>query len=216
MKNTGNVRVIFWDFDGVLMNSTAVRDKGFELVLVNYPKDQVKRLMDFHQANGGLSRYVKFRYFFEEVRGENITDEEVQIWANQFSDIMLANLIDENLLITETIQYVKANYQNYSMHIVSGSDGKELREICKSVGISEYFKSIEGSPTPKKELVANLLKKKGYEPSDCILIGDSINDYEAAKINNIKFYGYNNLSLIEQGEGYIDSFGDVWNSFKKT
>src|SRR5690606_32809929 len=134
----------------------------------------------FHQANGGLSRYVKFRYFFEEVRGEKITDEEVQVWANKFSEIMLANLIDKSLLIKETNYFVKANYQNYQMHIVSGSDGNELRKICKGVGIDQYFKSIEGSPTPKVKLVADILEKENYNITESVLIGDSINDYEAA------------------------------------
>lgn len=185
------ITTIFWDFDGVLMNSNAVRDKGFELVLADYPKDQVQQLIEFHQANGGLSRYVKFRYFFEEVRGEKVTDEEVQVWANKFSEIMLANLINKDLLIKETNDFVKANYQNYKMHIVSGSDGNELRKICKGVGIDPYFKSIKGSPTPKKELIANILQKENYNISEYLLIGDSINDYEAAMSNNIMFMGYN-------------------------
>jgi phosphoglycolate phosphatase-like HAD superfamily hydrolase len=192
-----NIKTIFWDFDGVLMNSNAVRDKGFELVLADYPKDQVKQLMGFHQANGGLSRYVKFRYFFERIRGEEITNEEVQVWADKFSDIMLANLIDKSLLIQETNDFVKANYKNYNMHIVSGSDGNELRQICRGVEIDQYFKSIEGSPTPKKELVANRLKANEYNAEDCLLIGDSINDYDAAIINNLLFMAYNNQDLNE-------------------
>ncbi|WP_213522266.1 HAD family hydrolase [Nonlabens sp.] len=195
MKSSNIIKTIFWDFDGVLMNSNAVRDKGFELVLADYPKDQVKQLMDFHQANGGLSRYVKFRYFFEEVRGEEITDEEVQIWADKFSEIMYANLINEDLLIKETNDFVKANYQKYQMHIVSGSDGKELRKICKGVRINQYFKSIEGSPTPKKKLVANILEEQNYKQEEFILIGDSINDYEAAKNNGIFFMGYNSKKV---------------------
>lgn len=196
---SNRIKNIFWDFDGVLMNSNAVRDKGFELVLADYPKDQVKQLMDFHQANGGLSRYVKFRYFFEEVRGEEITDEEVQVWADKFSEIMLANLINEDLLIKETNDFVKANYQNYKMHIVSGSDGNELRKICKGVGIDHYFKSIEGSPTPKKKLVADILEKEKYKLEESLLIGDSINDYEAAEKNKIFFKAYNcNVKLHQK------------------
>ena len=190
-----SIKTIFWDFDGVLMNSNAVRDKGFELVLADYPKDQVKQLMDFHQANGGLSRYVKFRYFFEEVRDEKITDKEVQVWADKFSEIMLANLINKDLLIKETLDFVKENYQKYNMHIVSGSDGNELRQICKGVGINQCFKSIEGSPTPKKQLVANVLNKNNYTPKECVLIGDSINDFEAAITNDLYFKAYNNHSL---------------------
>ena len=207
------ITTIFWDFDGVLMNSNAVRDKGFELVLADYPKDQVKQLMDFHQANGGLSRYVKFRYFFEEVRGEEITDEEVQVWADKFSEIMLANLINEDLLIKETIDFVKANYQNYKMHIVSGSDGNELRKICKGIGIDHYFKSIEGSPTPKKKLVADILEKENYKLEECVLIGDSINDYEAAEVNKITFFGYNNESLKLISKNYIQIFDNKFKFF---
>lgn len=199
------IKTIFWDFDGVLMNSNAVRDKGFELVLTDYPKNQVKQLMDFHHANGGLSRYVKFRYFFQEIRKEKITDKQIQVWAGKFSEIMLNNLIKKNLLIQETNDFVKANFQNYNMHIVSGSDGNELRRICKGVGISKFFKSIDGSPTPKIELVSNILIKEGYNPSECALIGDSVNDYEAARINKISFFGYNNKDL-KPFENYINSF----------
>ena len=205
MKSSNTIKTIFWDFDGVLMNSNAVRDKGFELVLTDYPKDQVKQVMDFHQANGGLSRYVKFRYFFEEVRGEEITDEEVQVWADKFSEIMLANLINEDLHFRETVDFLKANYQNYKMHIVSGSDGNELRKICKGVGIDNYFKSIEGSPTPKKKLVADILEKEKYKLEECVLIGDSINDYEAAKVNNILFRAYNNVELEVKYQKFIPS-----------
>lgn len=195
MKNINNILSVFWDFDGVLMNSNAFRDKGFELVLADYPKGQVKQLMNFHQANGGLSRYVKFRYFFEEVRGEKITKKEVQVWAAKFSEIMLDNLVDESLLIKETNVFVKANYQKYNMHIVSGSDGNELRKICKGVGINHYFESIEGSPTPKIELVADILEKKKYDPRSCVLIGDSKNDYDAAQANGLYFIAYNNPGL---------------------
>ena len=38
-----------------------------------------------------------------------------------------------------------------------------------------------------------------------LLIGDSINDYEAAKVNGISFFGYNNKMLIQKG-AYIEKF----------
>lgn len=189
------IKTIFWDFDGVLMNSNEVRDKGFLEVLTEFPKKQVNQLMEFHQTNGGLSRYVKFRYFFEEIRGEEISEEEIQEWANKFSEIMLNSLIDKQLLIEETVDFVRENFENYSMHIVSGSDGNELNKICEGVGINHFFKSIHGSPTPKNQLVADLLKKHRYNLETCVLIGDSINDYEAAIQNKIDFLGFGNLDM---------------------
>ena len=113
---------LFWDFDGVLMNSNEVRDLGFEKVLAQFPTEQVARLMEFHRANGGVSRYVKFRYFFEVVREEAVSEEEILEWATRFSVIMKDLLINPALLIEETLNFVKRNFTKYEMFIVSGSD----------------------------------------------------------------------------------------------
>lgn len=187
--------IIFWDFDGVIMDSNEIRNSGFEKVLAKHPKHQVEKLLDFHKKNGGLSRYVKFRYFFEEIRNSSITDAEVIEWAQKFSDIMVSNLLRKDLLIEETNHFIKKNYSERTMHIVSGSDQTELRYICDNLGIADYFKSIHGSPTPKVEHVKNLLVENAYKKSACILIGDSINDYEAAVENGISFKAYNNAEL---------------------
>jgi len=183
--------VIFWDFDGVLMKSNEIRDLGFLRVLENYPKEKVDKLMMFHQKNGGLSRYVKFRYFFEEILGQEISEEEVYHWANKFSEVMKEILIDDSLLIDETMNFVKTNCDKRKMHIVSGSDQSELRHICRELDIAKYFNSIHGSPTPKKDLVRELLLTNKYKNSGCALIGDSVNDKDAAEENNITFIGYN-------------------------
>lgn len=65
---------------------------------------------------------------------------------------------------------------------------------------------IKGSPVPKDKNVEFLLEQYGLKNTDTVLIGDSINDLEAADANNIGFYGYNNPSLKKLGKGYIDSF----------
>jgi phosphoglycolate phosphatase-like HAD superfamily hydrolase len=191
-----NYKIILWDFDGVLMNSNAVRDIGFEKVLANYPKHQVDKLMKFHQANGGLSRYVKFRYFYEEVLKQAVIDEQIQAMATSFSLIMKSLLVNPDLLIQDSLEFVKQQFeQKTPMHIVSGSDQTELRFLCKELNIDHYFLSIHGSPTAKKILVKSVIEENRYSKENIVLIGDSINDFEAAKENEITFCGYNNASL---------------------
>lgn len=192
-----NIKVIFWDFDGVLLDSNLIREVGFERVLSDFPKDEVEKLLIFHRENGGLSRYVKFKYFFQEIRGENILEEDVIFWANEFSKIMKNLLIDPKLLIKETIDFVKQNQGKYKMHITSGSDQDELRYLCKCLNIDQYFDSIHGSPKPKIEWVKDILNTYKYNKTECILIGDSFNDLEAANLNNVHFFGYNNLELVQ-------------------
>lgn len=204
-----NFKAILWDFDGVIMDSMSVRDQGFVEVLKDYPKDQVGDLLAFHRKNGGLSRYVKFRYFFEEIRKESITEQEIQNWANQFSSIMKELLVNPELLIQDSLAFIKKKYKTIPMHIISGSDQTELLFLCAQLGIESYFKSIHGSPTPKKQLVKVVLQANNYRKSDCILIGDSWNDLEAAEYNQISFAGVNNIELANCGYQYITEFQEL-------
>jgi phosphoglycolate phosphatase-like HAD superfamily hydrolase len=205
MRSLENFKVILWDFDGVIMDSMPIRDEGFRFVLSEYPKDQVDDLMEYHQNNGGLSRYNKFRYFFEGIRKESITEVEIEEFASKFSDFMLKRLLNEDLLINDTVNFIRKKALDYRMHIVSGSDQNELRIICEALNLEQYFISIHGSPTPKNELVKNLLKTNEYNPIAVVLIGDSHNDLDAAKQNGIDFIGYNNPKLSIKNQ-YIVSF----------
>ncbi len=196
-------KVLLWDFDGVIMDSNPVRTYGFEEILKEYPAEQVKELIAYHQQNGGLPRYDKFRYFFEKIRGEKVTDEEIMRLAARFSEIMLARLLDSSLLIPDSVAFIKENYKKFIMHIVSGSDQIELRKICAHLSLTPYFVSIVGSPVLKPRLVQQILKAYNYNKYEVAFIGDSVNDYDAAVENGVDFYGYNNKRLLNLSKLYI-------------
>jgi phosphoglycolate phosphatase-like HAD superfamily hydrolase len=207
MKNFIGIKNILWDFDGVLLDSMDLRDYGFLKVLENYSVAQVDLLIQYHRKNGGLSRYHKFRYFFEHILNESVSDDQIQSLAKSFSDIMRSKLADPRRLIQDSISFVRSNYINYRMHIVSGSDQEELRYLCNKLDIKHYFHAIEGSPTPKNQLVYDLMTKFNYKENQTILIGDSQNDWEAAFSNQIAFFGYNNMALAATyPETYIHKF----------
>jgi len=54
-----------------------------------------------------------------------------------------------------------------------------------------------------------LIYKYNYQNSSTALIGDSINDYDAAKLNNISFYAFNNESLRPISNVYIENFSEI-------
>lgn len=194
------IKQILWDFDGVILNSNKVRDLGFERVLMHYPEKHVQELLIFHRKNGGLSRYVKFRYFFSEIIKKCFSEDEIMQLSVNFSEIMRVLLVNRNLLISDTINFIKKYHKNYQMHIVSGSDENELQFLCEKLDIIDYFISIQGSPTPKTKLIKNLLKAYKCSKEEACLIGDSKNDLDAARSNEITFYGYNNLELELEGK----------------
>jgi HAD superfamily hydrolase (TIGR01549 family) len=110
-------------------------------------------------------------------------------------------MTNKEILIEETVFFIKSNVEKYNFHIASGSDQEELRFLCVKLGIADNFISIHGSPKPKNEIVKDLLKATAYDLSKTLLIGDAINDYEAARANNIYFMAYNtNRSLMAKSD----------------
>ncbi|HEG3340327.1 haloacid dehalogenase [Campylobacter jejuni] len=200
------IKNILWDFDGVIIDSLAIRDYGFREILKNFDKDLVEKLIIYHQTNGGLSRFHKIKYFFNEILKRNIDDKEIQNYASKFSLIMKEELVKSKYLILDSVNFIQKNYKKYNFHIVSGSEHNELNFLCQKLQIRQYFHSIHGSPTPKIELVKNLLFQENYKKHETILIGDSINDFEAAKLNQIDFYGYNNPRLKDISKVYVEKF----------
>ena len=191
-------KTILWDFDGVILDSMAVRDWGFKEIFKDFSKEQVIKLLEYHHTNGGLSRYVKIRYFYENILGKLISEERVLEYAEAFSVLMKQELTNTDNLIVDAVSFIRENYRKFSFHIV-----------CKELGLESYFISIHGSPTPKIQLVKTLLEEHGYDNKNTCLIGDSINDFEAAEANDISFYGYNNLFLLKTSKAYINSFKEV-------
>ncbi|WP_152056204.1 HAD family hydrolase, partial [Aliarcobacter butzleri] len=158
------IKTIFWDFDGVILDSMPIRDFGFAKIFEEFDKELVDKLLEYHTLNGGLSRYVKIRYFYNILLKEDVSDEKVQELADKFSIIMKTELTNKKYLIKETVEFIKENYKKYNFHIVSGSDEKELNYLCKELDLTQYFKTIEGSPTPKNGLVKKILEKYKYDP----------------------------------------------------
>ncbi len=199
------IKNIIFDFDGVILDSMPIRDFGFREILKEYSKELIEKLIEFHQINAGLSRFYKIKYFYNEILKEEISEEKIQEYANKFSEIMKKELTNKKYLIMDSVSFIEKNYLKYNIHIASGSEEKELQYLCKKLELEKYFKSIHGSPVHKNELVKMIIYENNYDITETIMIGDSINDYEAAKINGINFYGYNNEELKNK-EYYIEEF----------
>lgn len=203
------IKNFLFDFDGVILDSMHVRDHGFRLIFSEFDPDLVEKLIQFHRENGGLSRFVKIRYFYEKLLKCEISNEKVDDYSHRFSEIMRVSLADKRLLIPDAIHFIEKKATHFNFHIVSGSEQNELRFLCKKLGITPFFKSVLGSPIAKKTLVKTIITEHEYGETETVLVGDSRNDYEAAQSNQIAFWGYNNPSLRDISSVYVDSFDSL-------
>jgi HAD superfamily hydrolase (TIGR01549 family) len=193
---------IIFDFDGVILDSVPVKTEAFRKLFEEFSADKVEQLIKYHLLNGGKSRYIKIKYFFNDILNQDISEKDILNYANKYSFLTKKELSQSKYLIEDTINFIKKNYKKYNMHIASGADENDLKFICDSLELKQYFLSVNGSPKIKSEIVKGILIKNNYKKSETILIGDSVNDFEAADINGIEFYGFNNQKL-EKNYNYI-------------
>lgn len=196
--------VLIFDFDGVILDSIPTRERGFVKIFNEFPDSKVEELLQYHRLNGGLSRFHKIKYFYKNIVKKTVTEEVLNKHADDFSKLSKDELINPKYIIHDSMNLIKKIYTKRFLHIASGSEDKELNYLCKKQCISHYFKSINGSPTPKTELVNDIIVQNNYDRSTVALVGDSVNDYEASFKNGIDFYGYNNSDL-KNNYNYIES-----------
>jgi len=200
------IQSIIFDFDGVVIDSMPIKDRGYELLFADFDKTAVDKLVEFHKKNGGVSRFVKIRHMFENILGQSISEEAVNEYAEGYSKLMLAELTDKKYIIHDTLDFIKRHYMHIPMHVASGTEQKELRYICKCLDLTQYFVSIYGSPAPKNDVVHDIIKENGYDRYQVAMIGDSQADYDAAKHNGLIFCGYNGERLRAFSDYYIDDY----------
>ncbi|MGF2618132.1 HAD family hydrolase [Rossellomorea vietnamensis] len=186
MVNINHSRAIIFDCDGVLFNSNTQKSDAFGKVLEGYPAEQVKSFVKYHKETGGVSRYVKFRKFFEEfLNHSGIFEEEYQKVLESFSEECIS--IYKNSELTpgalELLQEIRL--LGKPMYVASGSDENELQASFELRGIDSFFNGIYGSPKTKAECVDKINESQRLE--EAIFIGDSMSDYSTAKSFGMKF-----------------------------
>lgn len=203
------IKNIIFDFDGVILDSVPIKTEAYRKLFKGYDKNIVSKLVKYHELNGGMSRYKKIKYFFNVLLKKKISENDILKYANEYSKLTKEELSKNKYLIEDTLDFIKKNYTCFNMHIASGADNNDLQYICNNLELNEYFLSISGSPTIKSDIIKKIINSYNYDIEETILIGDSINDYESATKNRIRFFGYNNFFLKK--DYYIDSFkNDVW------
>ena len=199
---------LIFDFDGVLAETNEIRFEGFRLLFADYPHNQVQKLVEYAKLNGGTSRYEKIKYFFTAIRGEPITEAGVQVLAKRYSELVKDKVISAKP-VEGSIEFLSCYYNKYDFAIISGSDQEELREVCRIRKIDHYFDEILGSPVNKESNMNSLMEKTEWDNKLCLYIGDSINDLNAARTNNISFVGRSSGLVDWSTTDNVDAINDI-------
>ncbi len=179
-----NYQTLVFDCDGVVLNSNKVKTEAFYQVALRFGEDAARRMVEYHVARGGVSRYLKFEWLLREVVGvvdPLVLQQLLQSYSAEVQQGLLncdiASGLDELRQLTATANWL----------IVSGGDQAELRDVFTLRGISALFDSgIFGSPDSKDVILAREIGKLNIR-QPALFLGDSQYDHQAATTAGLDF-----------------------------
>jgi HAD superfamily hydrolase (TIGR01549 family) len=209
------IKAIIFDYDGVIAESVNVKTEAFAEMYRPYGEDVVKKVIAHHEANGGISRFEKFKIYHQEFLGEEINQEKVDELAKQFSSLVLQKVVDSPY-VRGAEEFLHHYYEKYDFYISTGTPTQEIEEILKRKGIRKYFKKVYGSPEKKTSHVQKILREKNYDNNEVVFIGDALTDRDAANENGVAFIGrYTTTELIKKEKQLIKTFNDFVSTARK-
>ena len=175
-----------FDFDGVIKDSVKVKSEAFVQLYVSEGKEFQRKVEEYHLANGGISRYVKFKVWNKWL-GRSTSEEAIDELAKNFAQLVVDNVVASSY-VNGAIGAVEAASDKALSFIATGTPDDEINLILSQLGLGKFFREVHGSSRKKTIIVNDILERHHLNPSDVLFIGDAQTDYKAALENDLDFY----------------------------
>ena len=179
---------IVFDFDGTLVNSNKIKTWAFGELYKEHGKKFVQQIISYNKEHEGVSRFVKFRYWQEDLLGQPYTKEIGEYLSQTYSQLVFDAVVQAPY-VDGALEFLKKHYQHIPLFVASGTPEPELREIIKHRSIAHFFQGVYGSPKTKKEILQGILVKHKLYPERILMVGDALTDWEGAQGVKADFIG---------------------------
>ncbi len=179
-------KYIFFDFDGVLVESVSVKTEAFRQLYLPYGEEIADKVVMHHQLNGGVSRFEKFRIYHKDFLGIELDDDGVKEMAIQFSNLVLDGVTNSEE-VEGAFEFLDTYKSEFDYWIITGTPTPEIEIILDRKNWRHFFKGVHGSPTKKNVWTESIIKEYNLNSNEIVFIGDAKADYDAAVSSNVDF-----------------------------
>ncbi|MBD9501519.1 HAD family hydrolase [Pseudomonas sp. BGr12] len=201
LRPLADYRCLAFDCDGVVLDSNAVKTQAFHQVALPFGAAAAQAFVDYHQANGGISRYRKFEYLLQQIVRVDDVQEHLPVLLEQYAGAVRKGLLA--CAVAPGLLRLRKLLPQSRWMIVSGGDEAELREVFAMRGLDVLFDGgIFGSPTPKDIILARE-QASGNLLGPALFLGDSRFDHQCAQGAGLDFVFLQRWSEFHGAPGYF-------------
>mgnify|MGYP006089259623 FL=1 len=122
---------IYFDCDGVILQSNHIKTNGFNKLFKNHSKENINKILNYHIINGGVSRFEKIKFFYENILNQEISKNKIIELSKMYGDIIELDLLKAKF-VPGFIFFLKYLYKlNKNIFVISGSEEEQLKRILK-------------------------------------------------------------------------------------
>ncbi|WP_243544296.1 HAD family hydrolase [Pseudodesulfovibrio tunisiensis] len=183
------MQAVFFDFDGVILDSVSVKTEAFGDLYAEYGPDVRRAVVEYHLAHGGVSRFEKFRHFHENILGSPMTEELMHDLCSAFNRLTMTKIMAADFIPGARKTLGELNLRSIPAFVASGTPQAELEQVVSARIGSGVFAEVHGSPRTKPEIVRDVLARHKLNPGECVFVGDAMTDFNAARECRVPFLG---------------------------
>lgn len=185
------MKLVIFDFDGVLVNTVELSYKIHAIKNKNLTKDQFQEYAtgNFYE---GYNQAVK--------EGKHIPADDYYGEYKKGLDILTIHEI-----LHEAILFL---VKNYKLVIISSTDGSYINDFLKKENISSCFSDVLGADIHRSKTlkIQTILTKYGLEPEKAVFITDTLGDIKEARECGVQSigvtWGLHDRLILEKGDPF--------------
>lgn len=215
--------VVIFDCDGVILNTNVEKNRAFESVAVEfgYPRVVSRRFAKWQMANFGISRFRAF----EELRAERFGARSDGSRPPELDALVAAYAARSTAIYDAAPETAGARDLLSALtprpcYVASGGFQEELRATFDARGLCDFFVSVLGSPTPKRDIVRDIVEaeRRNGSTAAIVMIGDAVADADAADLWGVDFIFLSRYSTAkpamlersaERGYAIVETLADL-------
>jgi len=216
-------RCVVFDFDGVLVDSNAVKRQAYFDIFSSLGSQAVPAVAEVLDGDVDGDRFQLIRQILTRLRADEVLvsagalDALVTAYAERYNDIC-----EEHAATCPEVRGASAAIarlaESHPLYICSATPEAPLRRIVERRGWSRFFRGVLGRPRSKAENLRVIMEREGVEGPDVMVVGDGRRDLDAARLAGARFVGIRNafndfepgtLLLLDDLRGLPDLIGST-------